>query len=313
MEAAALATSPPLIGGNDTAVHPEGRPPASQADRQFAQVRWIQGRYFEALQVPSLKGRVFDDRLDLPDGFPVVVISRRLADQLFPGEDALGRRIVVDLRQPVVAEIVGIVADARIFGQGNEAPPLLYMSARQFPTNTLHIMARTEAGAAALTKPIRAVVHELDPTLAVARVQSMRDRLRESVAQPRLRTGIVGAFAAIAVVLALTGIYGVIAFAVGQRTREIGIRMALGATRGDVLRMVLRQGALLIAPGIVGGLLIAYIAGGLMSTLLFEVPPTDLAVFVAAAVMLAGASLVAVAVPARRASRIEPVRALRAE
>lgn len=313
VEAAALATAPPLTGGNDTAVHREGRPPAGQADRQFAQIRWVQGAYFRALQIPLRQGRVFDDRRDHPSSPPVVVISERLADMLFPGEAAVGQRLIVDLRDPVAVEVAGVVGDTRVFGQASEVPPLLYMSARQFPTNWLHMIVRTAAGPGALAGPIRETVQALDPSLALARVESLRDRLRESVAQPRLRTGVVGLFAAIAVLLALTGVYGLMAFAVGQRTREIGIRLALGATREEVQRMVLRQAARFIAPGIVLGLLAAAAASQLMNSLLFEVPPSDPVVFIAAPLALTVAALAAAFVPARRAATIEPVRALRAE
>jgi predicted permease len=311
VEAAALATSPPLAGANDTAVHREGRPPGSPADRRFAQIRWVQGNYFGALGIPVLRGRAFDDRADGPGAPPIVVISRNMADTFFPGEDAIGQRLVVDLQQPVTVEVAGIVGDARIFGQADDAPALLYMSSRQFPTNFMNVIVRSVAVPSAMSAPIRDAVRALDPALSIARVESIRDLLRESVAQPRLRTALIGAFATVALVLTLIGVYGIVAFTVGQRTREIGIRIALGATADQVVRMVMRQGAMLVGLGIAGGLVLAFAASRLIASLLFEVEPTDPLVFALVPLVLGAAALLATAVPARRAARIEPVRALR--
>jgi predicted permease len=313
VEAAALATTPPLVGGNDTAVHPEGRPPVSQADRRFAQIRWIQGNYFGALDMPMLRGRAFEDQSDAPGTPPVAVISRRMAETFFPGEHALGRRIVVDLRTPVTAEVVGVAADARVFGQASEPPPLLYLSSRQFPTNFMNIVVRSAAAPAAVAGPLRRAVQELDPALALARVESMRDLLDASVAQPRLRTWLIAGFAAVALLLTLIGLYGILAFSVGRRTKEIGIRLALGATDRQIVAMVLRQGIGLVGIGTIAGLLLALRAGRLLSTVLFEVPPNDPVVFATVAIGLAVSGLIAAAVPARRAARIEPIRALRTE
>ena len=291
----------------------EGRPPASQADRQFAEIRWIQGDYFHAVGIPVLRGRAFDDRSDGPGTPPAAVISRSMAERFFPGENALGQQIVVDLRTPVTAEVVGVAADARVFGQASEPPALLYLSSRQFPTNFMNIVVRSAAAPAAVAGPLRRAVQELDPSLALARVESMRDLLNESVSQPRLRTWLISGFAAVALLLTLIGVYGILAFSVSRRTKEIGIRLALGASDRQVVAMVLRQGALLVGAGTAAGLLLALWAGGLLSTVLYEVPPNDPLVFTTVALGLAVAGLIAAAVPARRAARIEPVRALRSE
>jgi putative ABC transport system permease protein len=219
----------------------------------------------------------------------------------------------VDLQTPVSVEVAGIVGDARVFGQAEEAPALLYMSSRQFPTNFMHLIVRTAAAPSAVAAPIRRTVRALDPALSIARVESMRDLLRASVAEPRLRTVLIGAFAAVALVLTLTGVYGIIAFTVGQRTREIGIRLALGATGRDVVRMIMRQGAALVSLGVLIGLPLAVGGSRLLAGLLFEVRPADALIFTLAPIALGAAALLAAAVPARRAARIEPVRALRAE
>jgi putative ABC transport system permease protein len=313
IEAAALATSPPLAGANDTSVYPEGEPPAAPADRRFAQIRWVQGDYFGALGIPVLRGRVFDDRADGPGAPPVVVISRNMAEKFFPGRDPIGQRLVVDLQDAVTVEVAGIVGDARVFGQAEEAPTLLYMSSRQFPTNYMHVIVRTAAAPAAMGAPIRGTVQTLDPALSIARLRSMRDLLRDSVAQPRLRTILVAAFAAVALVLSLTGVYGIVAFTVGQRTREIGIRLALGATGREVVRMILRQGAVVVGLGLLVGLGLAFGASRLLGSLLYEIGPSDPLVFTVVPLAVGAAALLAAALPARRAARIEPVRALRAE
>jgi putative ABC transport system permease protein len=313
VEAAALATSPPLAGANDTSVYPEGEPPAAPADRRFAQIRWVQGDYFGALAIPVLRGRVFDDRADGPGAPPVVVISRAMAEKFFPGKDPIGERLVVDLQDAVTVEVAGVVGDARVFGQAEDAPAMLYMSSRQFPTNYMHLIVRTAAASAGMGASIRGTVQALDPALSIARLESMRDLLRDSVAQPRLRTILVAAFAAVALVMSLTGVYGIVAFTVGQRTREIGIRLALGATGHEVVRMIMRQGAVVVGLGLLVGLALAFGASRLLASLLYEMGPNDPLVFTIVPLAVGAAALMAAALPARRAARIEPVRALRSE
>ena len=179
----------------------------------------MQGDYFGALDIPLVAGRRLNDRSDAPDTPAVAVISRRMADQFFPGENAVGQRIVVDLQKPVTAEVVGVAADARVFGQASDPPSILYLSSRQFPTNFMNIVVRSAAAPAAVAGPLRQAVHEIDPALAVARVESMRDLLAASVAQPRLRTWLITGFAAVALLLTLIGLYGILAFTVSRRTK----------------------------------------------------------------------------------------------
>jgi ABC-type antimicrobial peptide transport system permease subunit len=200
-----------------------------------------------------------------------------------------------------------------VFGQAEDAPAMLYMSSRQFPTNYMHLIVRTAAASAGMGASIRGTVQALDPALSIARLESMRDLLRDSVAQPRLRTILVAAFAAVALVLSLTGVYGIVAFTVGQRTREIGIRLALGATGHEVVRMIMRQGAVVVGLGLLVGLALAFGASRLLASLLYEMGPNDPLVFTIVPLAVGAAALMAAALPARRAARIEPVRALRSE
>jgi putative ABC transport system permease protein len=313
VDAAALATSPPLVGGNDTSIHRPESPPATSADRQHTQIRWVQGRYFEALDIPLLSGRLLDDRRDGPDAPPAIVISRMLAENFFPDENPIGQRLTVDLRTPVTAEIVGVVADARVFGQVNGAPPLLYMSSRQSPTNFMNVIASTTMDPAALAGALRAAVRELDPTIAVDRIRRMHDLADASVASPRFRAGLIGSFAGVALLLTLVGLHGLLAYAVSQRRREIGIRLALGARADQVVGLVVRQGAALVAVGAILGLAGAMAANRLFSAMLFDVSTTDPLVFGLVTGGLIGVAVLAFVVPARRAARVDPVSALRSE
>jgi predicted permease len=311
VEAASLTTAPPLTGGNDITAFPEGQRPASQTERRFAQVRFIQGRYFDAAGVRILKGRALDDNRETPAGPPAAVISETMAASYFPGVDPIGRRIVADFNEPVTAEIVGIAADVRVFGQGEAPPDTLYLSARQSPTNFLSIVARTATPASGFGPALRAIVRDLDPALAQGEVVAMTSLLADSVAGPRFRTGLIAAFASVALALTVVGLYGTLAYAVSQRTREIGIRFALGARAGSIRALVLRQGALFVAMGAGAGLIAAFWATRLLGDMLFRVTPRDATVFAGVPILLGLVAALAMIAPARRAAKLEPVKALR--
>lgn len=310
--AASLATTPPLTGGNDITTYPEGQPPRTQADRRFSQVRWVQGAYFDAAGIPLLKGRAFDDARDSASGPFTAVLSRAMADAYFQGADPIGRRIVADFNDPVVAEVIGVVGDARIFGRDSEPPDVIYLAARQMPTNFQSIVARTSISATDLAPVLRAKVRELDPTLALGRVETMRSLLDESVARPRFRMGLIVSFAAVALVLTLVGLYGTVAYAVSQRAREIGIRFALGAQARSVVGLVVRQGAWFVALGCAVGLAVALAASRVLQEMLFQVTPRDFVVFMGVPLVVAAVALAAMLAPARRASKVDPVSVLRA-
>jgi predicted permease len=313
IDQAALCTAPPLLGASDTVVYREGRPPASKEDQQSAQIRGIQGQYFATLRIPLLSGRTFDelrDRRGTPD---VAIVSQRAARELFGEEDPVGQHVIIDLGDRVIARVVGVTADVRVFGQANEAPPIVYLHARQRPTSYMHVIVRSSVPPAAVAAAIRRHAQALDPALAVSPLLQMDGVLADSVAQPRFAMLLIGGFAILAAVLTLVGLYGMLAYLVMRRQREIGIRMAIGATRRQIRHWVISQGAVLIATGISIGLVASLFTSRLASSLLFEVRPTDPVVLGTVVVVLAVASLAAVVVPAVRATRVEPLMTLRGE
>jgi putative ABC transport system permease protein len=311
IEAAALGTAPPMAGANDSVVYRQGRPPANARDRRFAQIRWIQGDYFATLGIPLVAGRLFDDRGDRPGGRLVAIVSRRMAREFFGGADAVGQQIVVDVGEPVTAEVIGVTGDVRVFGQANDAPPLVYLHAPQRPAPYLQLIVRSASAAADVGAAIRRQVRALDATLAVSRIDTMDALLADSVAEPRFSMLLIGAFAALASALTLVGLYATLAYLVAQRRREIGIRLAMGATRRDIRTLVLRQGALLVAIGIAAGILGSVATSRLASALVVELGAPDPVVRAAAAALLTVAAFAAVLIPANRASRVEPLIALR--
>jgi putative ABC transport system permease protein len=311
IESVALATVPPLAGATDTAVHPESRPPASPRDRSFAQIRRVQGDYFETLRIPILAGRPLRDDIDRPGSPLAALITASVAGRAFGSEDALGRRLVVDLGGPTTVEIVGVVADVRQFGPESDAPPTVYLSARQLPSAFMHLVVRTTGDAAAVGATLREILRSVDSSLAPSPVQSMQVLLDESIAQPRLRMLLTAVFSSVAVMLTLVGLYGTLAYGVSQRRRELGIRLALGAQRRQVLTLIARHGALIVAAGLAIGLAAAAFLTRFLTTFLFQVQPLDPIVFAGVPVLFGATALIPILMPALRAARVDPVAALR--
>jgi predicted permease len=311
VEAAGLGSSPPLTGANDTAVHRLGRPPASDKDRRFAQLRYVSGEYFAALRVPLVAGRTFS--ADAAGTAPVAVVSRRMAEDFFPGESAVGQHLVIDRGEATTAEVIGVVGDARLFGQQADAPPIVYLSFRQMPAASTYVVLRLAGDPAGAGPVLRDVVRGLDPTVATGRVQTLDALLAGSLAQPRFRTVLIVLFAAVTLVLTLGGLYGTLAWMVAQRTPEFGIRVALGASPRELVRLTLGEGARIVVPGALLGLAGGVAAGRLIRELLFQITPFEPAVLVIVSAGLAALGLVAMLGPARRAGRVDPVVALRTE
>jgi putative ABC transport system permease protein len=311
VEAAGLASAPPLVGAGDTAVHPEGSPPVSDKDRRFAQLRYADGGYFSTLGIRVISGRTFtsSDRAGAP---PVAVISRRMADDFFPGQNPVGRRLVVDRGERTVAEIVGMVGDARLFGQAEEPPATVYLATRQFPAPATHVVLRL-ADISHVDALLRATVRSLDPTVAVGRVQLLQTLLDESLAQPRFRTALIVLFASVALLLTLGGLFGTVSWVVAQRTRELGIRCALGARPRQLLNTVLGEGVWILAAGTVIGVAGGVAAGRFVRGLLFGAEPFEPAILLTAAGGLAVSGFLAMIVPAVRAGRVDPALILRSE
>jgi predicted permease len=270
--------------------------------------------YFKALRTPVLKGRVFDKR-DVTGGNPVVVVNRTLATQLFPGGDAVGRR--VKLINPEQSDawrtIVGVVGDLHYRGLEQDVQPTLYTPFAQTPFMWLYVMVRTPVTSAAMMRSLRDATASVHPALSAANVQPMTHVVAETVAEPRFNMVLVSSFALLALLLSAIGIYGVIAYSVAQRTHEIGVRMALGAARGDVIRLVLGEGVGVAVAGVALGVGGAALVTRMMAGLLFGVTARDPLTFSAGAAVLLIVAVAASYIPARRATRVEPVTALRAE
>jgi putative ABC transport system permease protein len=270
--------------------------------------------YFSAMRIPLLSGRLFTPS-DGPNAPRVVVVNKELVQKAFGGRDPIGERITFGNLADSTSwmTIVGVVGSTRLEGVGLETYAQAFTPLAQTPVPYVYIVARTTGDPLALTGPLRREVVALDPTLPISGIQSMDQRAASSVAQFKLNSIIVTLFAGVALVLASIGIYAVISYAVAQRTREIGIRMALGAASTDVLRLVVRDG---MAPAVIGVTLGAVGAFGitrLMRSLLYGVSATDPVVFGLVATMLVLVALGACWVPARRASRVDPNVALRNE
>jgi predicted permease len=269
--------------------------------------------YFSALRTPVLQGRAIDDR-DSASSAPVAVINRTLAAQLFPGEDAIGHRL--KLINPEQAAdwrtIVGVVGDVQ-YRSPEEFQSTVYTPFAQTPFMWMYVMVRTPGGVEPMIRSLRTLVPSVHPALSAGNIRPMEDVLAQGVAVPRFNMALVSAFALLALLLSAIGIYGVIAYSVAQRTHEIGVRMALGAERGDVLRLVLREGIVTAAGGVALGLAGAAALTGVMTALLFGITARDPLTFALGGGMLLAVALCASYIPALRATRVEPVRALRAE
>jgi putative ABC transport system permease protein len=272
----------------------------------------VGGDYFRALGVPLIRGRLFTqaDGLASPTVF---VVNRAFAERYFPGEDAVGKRASYQWDRLLDGEIIGVVGDEREVGPSQEPSPAIYRWHLQEPGSSFTLLVRTSGDPAALSAAVTREVQAVDPLLPVDAVRPMTSVVSDVVARPRLNAVLLGAFSSAALLLAALGIYGVIAYGVSQRTREIGVRVALGATPRDVLRLVVGQGVRMAAAGLGLGLLVSLAATRLMRSMLFGVGPSDPLTLAAVLAVLGAVALLASYLPARRAARTDPLQALRAE
>ncbi|MGA9996777.1 MAG: FtsX-like permease family protein, partial [Pyrinomonadaceae bacterium] len=268
--------------------------------------------FFRALSIPLIKGRVFTEK-DTKDAPKVMIVNETLARRFFNGEDPVGKRATVyPFKEP--CEIVGVVGDVKHRSLDVEAGPEFYLSYLQSPQPEMSLVARTTSSdAAGLANAVQGVVLQLDKDQPVSDVKTMNQLLGESTAPRRFNMLLLGIFAFIALVLASVGIFGVMSYTVTQRTHEIGIRMALGARVADVFKLVVGQGMTLVLIGVCLGTLGAFAVTRLMSSLLFGVSATDPLTFIGVPLLLAAVAFIACLIPARRATKVDPMVALRYE
>jgi putative ABC transport system permease protein len=298
-----------------------GQPPRPPGQELLASHLTVTPDYFRSMRTPLLRGRAFNSG-DTKDSPSVVIVNDVLARRFFPGGDAIGHQIVLshgDKSQPSnqpspPKEIVGIVGSSRHESLAIQPLPEFYVPAGQDPERRMDVVIRTAVvDPAGLQSSLRNVVHEFDKTLFIPTLEPLEKRIGVTLAQPRFNMILLGTFAGVAMILAAIGIYGVIAYSVAQRTREIGIRMALGAQKIDMLTMILRQGFAVIGIGLLAGLFGALGVTRLMSRLLYGISANDISIYVIVTVVLSAAALIATYFPARRAMAVDPIEALRYE
>jgi putative ABC transport system permease protein len=312
VEGVAVSNDLPLEGDDTTTglSEVEGRAPYQRGQQPLTGLHAINPGYFQAMGIPLLRGREFSAS-DSANSAPVVVINQKLAETLWPGQDPVGKHFKLMGDKP--SEVVGVVGNVQHNGLGESVSLESYLAFPQNPWSYVGLAVRTHGDPGAVYGAVRSLVAQIDPELPVHDMRPMEQVVAETMASRRLTLWLVGAFAALALVLASVGIYGVMSYAVTERVHEIGVRVALGAQRRDVLRLVVGHGMRLAAIGLVLGSVAAFFAARAMTTLLFGIRPSDPLTYIAIAVVLALAALAACYIPARRATAVDPMVALRYE
>jgi putative ABC transport system permease protein len=317
VQSVALGSNSPLMGGWQTGFLREGAAQPGPNQMPSADLEVIAGDYFATFKAPLLRGRTFNER-DTTTSPRVVIIDQALAEQYFPNEDPIGKRLSVDAGNDeegyVLHEIVGVVGRMRFHAIDEMAPlPVIYCAQSQAQRTSLTLLVRAGAGLMSLEKPIRDIVRSIDPAQPVFDVRPMLDRVRETWGAQRLLSFLFCVFAGLALTLATIGLYGLLAYTTLKRVPEIGLRLALGATRANIRALILGQGLRLLAIGLVIGLAGALAFSRVLGSFLFEVKAVDPAIYVVVSILLAVAAILACWLPARRAARVNPIEALRAE
>jgi putative ABC transport system permease protein len=303
------------LGGTDNSwsFDIEGRPPLPPGVDPTAQYGTVTPGYLETLGIPLLRGRAFADD-DGEGAPPVVIVNASMARVWWPGENPVGQRLRLQGR-PAWRTVVGVVGDVRHQGLDAVTRPEIYAPFAQMPNtqSTATLVVRTATEPTALAATLRRIAADVDSNLPLDRVQTMQDVVWSSVGQPRFRTALLSAVAVLALALASVGVYGVLSYLVSLRTREFGIRLAVGATTGEIVSLVLRRAGALVAGGLAAGLLGAAVLTRSIAGLLYEVRPLDPGTFTLVPLVLVGVAFLASYIPARRATRVDPVVALRSD
>jgi putative ABC transport system permease protein len=313
---AGLINTLPLDKGPTTGFRVEGRPVLTPDKWPMVNYRAVSPNYFRAMGIPVVQGRAYTER-DNSNAPAVMIINQQTAREIFPDENPVGKRItfgnVDQNQQPVWFEIVGVVANVRSLELREESQSEIYFSSLQDYWAAMSLVVRSTVEPASLSAAVRQAVNEVDKSVPVSQVKTMDKVVSESITQPRFNLFLLVLFSTVAMLLSAAGIYGVTAYTVSQRTRELGIRLALGAQVGDVLKMILAQGMAVIGVGLVLGLAAAFGLMRLLRSLLFGIGENDPLTFVAITIVLLIVALIACYIPARRATKVDPLEALRAE
>jgi putative ABC transport system permease protein len=291
-------------------INVEGFHPAPGQELQV-DMRTASSGYFETMHIPLRKGRYFSDH-DTADGQQVAIVDDRFAQRFWPHENPIGKHLWFDHPEKPLT-IVGVVGTVKQYGLDDEGKIVVYFAQAQQADNRMFLTVRTAGEPGALAGPVVREIHATDSTVAVYQIRTMRDLLYDSLARQRFATTMLGAFALFALLLAAIGVYGVLSYLVSQSTHDIGVRVALGAQRGAIVGMVVRQGMELAVLGIAAGLIGAAALTRVMASLLFGVSATDAVTFSGVALLLAAVAMLATYIPARRATKVDPMVALREE
>jgi putative ABC transport system permease protein len=311
VESATIASNFPLGGGLGRTVFPEGQDEASGYRGTLTELNDIAPNFFETLRIPLVSGREFNDA-DRKDTKQVAIINEAMAKQFWPDQNALGKRFHF-FGETLLREVVGVVRTTVVNNIGEEPQPLAYLPLTQDFSPAVTMQVRTSGRPEAVINSVRSQVQSLDSNLALTNVNTIEELIDQGLYAPRIGAALLSVFGALALLLAVVGVYGVLSYSVNQQTREIGIRMAMGAQSGRVLRLVVGQGMRLALAGLVLGVVIALAAMRVLSTLLFGVSAHDPLIFVGVSVALMAAAILACYIPARRAMKVDPMVALRYE
>jgi putative ABC transport system permease protein len=307
-----MAQRLPLVGGYVLSFAIPGRPTPRPGEEPSANHRVVSPGYFQALQIPIVRGRGFT-AVDTETSQMVALVDEAFAARHFPGEDPIGRGLDIGNGTDGAYEIVGIVGSIRTSTLEEAPAPTMYVPYKQDVFSAMAVVVRTAGDPSQLGGTVRSALREIDPALPAFSMSPLATVLDNSVAERRFSMLLLALFAVIALFLAAVGLYGVVAYSVSQRTREIGLRLAIGAARGDVLRMIVGGGMKLAAVGITIGLAGAVLLARLVGSLLFEVTPVDPPSYAATAALLLAVAALACLVPAMRAMRVDPIVALQQE